>query len=194
MKQRILKTGIWLNLQLIHTKKPPAKILTVNQLANFGRVQLSPSFFMRDFLYSEMPPHPTPSRDSYTNRHNALPESPWAATGSLWTYKHKVGLPLNAKGAENRNQYRCASNERNYARHIWDYPDEQGNYGVMACVVVNSYLPHYEATKDWKTLANWIENNIPEYLEMCFYPKLCAFNISWRQKPKKSIKSHISSR
>lgn len=98
---------------------------------------------------------------------------------------------VNAKGAENKNQYRCASNERNYARHIWDYPDKHGNYGATACVVVNSYLPYYEATKDWKQLALWIENNIFEYSEICFYPKLCAFNISWNEQSKMTKKSYV---
>ncbi len=187
-------------MHLIHTKKIPSKILTVNQLEEFGRVQLSPSFFMRDFLYSEI---------SQIENIPNIPHYPEIAiqTGSMLCQKVLEPLQeafgrisirsgyrcpeVNTKGAENKNQYRCASNERNYARHIWDYPDKHGNYGAMACVVVNSYLSHYEATKDWETLSQWMKENIRDYSEIHFFPKLCAFNISWNEAPKKIIKSSI---
>ncbi len=187
-------------MHLIHTKKIPSKILTVNQLEEFGRVQLSPSFFMRDFLYSEI---------SQIENIPNIPHYPEIAiqTGSMLCQKVLEPLQeafgrisirsgyrcpeVNAKGAENKNQYRCASNERNYARHIWDYSDKNGKYGAMACVVVSSYLPYYNTTRDWQTLADWIESNIPEYSEMCFYPKLCAFNISWHEQPEKKIYNYV---
>lgn len=176
------------------------RIKSVQSLEEFGRVQLSPSFFMRDFLYSEisqieqipnLPHHPDIAIRTGSMLCQRVLEPLQNALGRISIRSGYRCPEVNAKGAQNRNQYRCASNENNYARHIWDYPDKEGYYGAMACVVVNSYLPHYEATKDWKTLAGWIESNIPEYSEMCFYPNLCAFNISWREKPKKTIKSYI---
>lgn len=178
------------------------KLKSVKLLEDFGRVQLSPSFFMRDFLYSEI---------SQIENISNIPHYPEIAikTGSMLCQKVLEPLQeafgrisirsgyrspeVNAKGAENKNQYRCASNERNYSRHIWDYPDKNGKYGAMACVVVNSYLPHYEATKDWKTLSLWMEENLSNYSEIHFFPKLCAFNISWNEAPKKIITSKIRS-
>ncbi|MEN1776126.1 peptidase M15, partial [Pseudomonas aeruginosa] len=60
---------------------------------------------------------------------------------------------VNAKGAENNNQYSCAANEKNYAEHIWDYPDPEGHLGATACIVVPALLPWYEERKDWTPLA-----------------------------------------
>lgn len=178
------------------------QLKTVQSLEDFGRAQLSPSFFMRDFLYSEI---------SQIENIPNIPHYPEIAikTGSMLCQKVLEPLQdafgrisirsgyrcpeVNAKGAENRNQYRCASNERNYARHIWDYPDKHGNFGAMACVVINSYLPYYEATKDWRKLSLWITANLPNYSEVHFFPKLCAFNISWNEAPKRIIKSSIKS-
>lgn len=188
-------------MHLHRPKKIPSKILTVNQLEEFGRVQLSPSFFMRDFLYSEIsqienipniPHYPEVAIETGSMLCQKVLEPLQDAFGRISIRSGYRSPEVNAKGAENKNQYRCASNERNYARHIWDYPDKDGNYGAMACIVVNSYLPHYEATRDWKTLADWIESSIPEYSEMCFYPKLCAFNISWSNFLKKAIRSYTT--
>ena len=99
---------------------------------------------------------------------------------------------VNAKGAENRNQYNCARNEANYAGHIWDYRDEDGFMGATACIVVNRFISYYESTGNWQALAWWIHDNIPEYSSMYFFPKLAAFNVSWHERPKKTIKSHIN--
>jgi hypothetical protein len=41
----------------------------------------------------------------------------------------------------------------------------------------------------------WVKINIHDHLdysELVFYPKLCAFNIGWHQKPKRTMKSHIA--
>ena len=39
-------------------------------------------------------------------------------------------------------------------------------------------------------MAYWIHDHLP-YSELEFYPKLCAFNISWHDRPKKNITSSI---
>ena len=98
---------------------------------------------------------------------------------------------VNAKGAENNNQYNCSSNEKNHAKHIWDIPDKHGYKGAMACIVVNSFLPYYEQTRHWQALAWWIHDNISAYSSMYFFPTLCAFNIGWHENPSKRIDSYI---
>ncbi|GAA5194564.1 hypothetical protein [Ferrimonas gelatinilytica] len=55
---------------------------------------------------------------------------------------------VNAKGAENGNQYNCASNESNFAGHIWDYRDAEGHLGGTVCIIVNAFVPYYERTGD----------------------------------------------
>ena len=176
-------------------KKPQ----TVKALEQLGRVQLSPSFFMRDFLYSEIS-----QIESIPN----IPENPDVAidigkklcTEVLEPLQEKLGKisvrsayrspAVNEKGAKNKNQYNCSSNEASYADHIWDFPDKNG-FGAVACIVVNSFVPYYEETSHWQALAWWIHDNIPGYSSMYFFPKLCAVNIGWHEKPKKWIKSYI---
>ena len=173
---------------------------TVRALDKLGRVQLSPSFFMRDFLYSEI---------SQIEKIPNIPENPDIAIEvgkklclevlePIQKQLGKISIrsayrcsAVNAKGAENGNQYNCASNERNYGKHIWDIPDKNGNKGAMACIVVHSFLPYYEKTNHWQALAWWVHDNIPAYSSMYFFPSLCAFNIGWHEKPAKRIDSYI---
>ena len=120
---------------------------SVKALEELGRVRLSESFFMRDFLYSEI---------SQIERIPNIPEFPDIAIEAGRALCEQVLEPIqkslgrisirsgyrspavNAKGAENKNQYNCSSNESNYAHHIWDYRDDNGEMGATACIVVNS--------------------------------------------------------
>jgi len=164
-------------------KKPQS----VNTLENLGRVQLSKSFFMREFLYSEI---------SQIEGIPNIPDDPELAIAAGKMLCENVLEPIqdvwgrisirsgyrscavNAKGAENQNQYNCSSNEANYAGHIWDRRDANGYMGATACIVVTSFLPTYEKTGDWTALAWWIHDHIPRYASMTFFPKLAAFNIN----------------
>lgn len=171
---------------------------SVNTLEEFGRVQLSDTFFMRDFLYSEI---------SQIEHIPNIPDDPDLAIGAgkhlcqevLEPIQAKFGRiavrsafrseAVNAKGAENKNQYRCAKD--NSAAHTWDKRDKNGFMGATACIVVPRFLPYYEKTKHWQALAWWIHDNIPAYSSMEFFPKLAAFNISWHELPEKYIYSRI---
>lgn len=173
---------------------------SVKTLEEFGRVQLSKSFFMRDFLYSEI---------SQIERIPNIPDNPDLAIAAGKALCENVLEPIqnalgriairsayrscavNAKGAENKNQYNCSRNEANYAGHIWDMRDANGHIGATACIVVTRFLPYYEQTKNWQALAWWIHDNIPGYSSMYFFPKLAAFNISWHEQPEKRIDSYI---
>jgi hypothetical protein len=68
-------------------------------------------------------------------------------------------------------------------------PDSEGN-GAMACVVVPWFADRYDAGMEWRAMAYWIHNHLP-YHELQFFPKLCAFNIGWHEKPKRVIHSYI---
>jgi hypothetical protein len=65
--------------------------------------------------------------------------------------------------------------------------------GATACVVVHAVLPHYEATGDWEAIAWWVHDHLP-YSDMEFFPRLCAFNLGWRQTPRRRIRSYIPPR
>lgn len=165
---------------------------TVKALEEFGRVRLSKNFFMREFLYSEI---------SQIENIPNVPDDPDLAIAAGCQLCEKVLEPIqekfgrigirsayrscavNAKGAENRNQYNCSSNEASYANHIWDVRDSDGFMGATACIVVISFLTFYERTQDWTALAWWIHDQIPDYANMVFFLKYAAFNISWHENP-----------
>lgn len=176
---------------------------SVKSLEKLGRVRLSESFFFRDFLHSEIsqieripniPEHPKVAIEAGKNLCVKVLEPIQQALGRVSIRSGYRSPAVNSKGAENKNQYNCSSNNANYAHHIWDYPDKDGNIGATACVVVNSFVPYYEKTADWRALAWWIHDNVDEYSSLFFHPKLAAFNIRWAQVPEKKIQSYIPPR
>ena len=178
-------------------KKPTS----VKRLEDLGRVQLSKNFFMRDFMYSEIsqiekipniPDYPDLAIEAGTNLCSKLLDPIERQFGRVSVRSGYRSPSVNAKGAENGNQYNCSSNEKNYGQHIWDYRDQNGFLGASACIVVNAFIPYYEETGHWQALAWWVHDNIPEYSEMYFFPKFSAFNLTWSEKPKKTIKSYIA--
>jgi hypothetical protein len=170
---------------------------SIESLEKLGRTRLSASFFMRDFLYSEIA--------NFYGMQN-IPQYPDVATANGRQLCEKLLEPLNATFGRiairsayrsetinafgNANGHNCGSNQSNYAGHIWDIPDEEGLHGATACVVVPWFADCYADGADWRGLAYWIHNHLP-YSELQFFPKLCAFNISWREKPKREIRSYI---
>ncbi len=60
----------------------------------------------------------------------------------------------------------------------------------MACVVVPWFTDRYTDGADWRSLAYWIHDHLP-YSKLQFFPKLAAFNISWHERPARSIYSFI---
>ncbi len=156
---------------------------------------------MRDFLYSEIsqiekipniPDYPDIAIEAGKGLCQQVLEPIQGSLGRIAIRSAYRSCSVNSKGAENGNQYSCSRNESNYAGHIWDIKDADGCIGATACIVVTSFLPYYEKTRDWQALAWWIHDNIPTYSTMYFFPKLAAFNISWHQKPKKQINSYVA--
>jgi len=166
-------------------------INTVKSLEDFGRTRLSQHYFMRDFLYSEIA-----QIEGIPN----IPDDPELAiqAGSmlckrvLEPIREKLGRisirsafrssRVNEIGSQKK--YNCAKNESNFARHIWDRRDSDGFMGATACIIVNAYIDYYESnSQDWLPLAWWLHDNIPEYASICFFPRFCAFNISWNENP-----------
>src|SRR5690606_3316389 len=158
------------------------------------------SFFMRDFLYSEIsqiecipniPEFPDIAIEAGRALCEQVLEPIQKSLGRISIRSGYRSPAVNAKGAENKNQYNCSSNESNYAHHIWDYRDRNGEIGATACIVVNSFVDYYENTGDWQALAWWIHDNIPAYSSLYFFPRLAAVNVRWSQTPEKWIKSYI---
>jgi hypothetical protein len=91
----------------------------------------------------------------------------------------------------NRHGLSCASNLRNYGRHIWDHRDITGAMGAMATVVVPWFADCYRDGADWRALAWWIHDHLP-YSQLQFFPKLAAFNIGWHEQQRRRIDSFIA--
>ncbi|WP_439601864.1 hypothetical protein [Devosia sp.] len=87
--------------------------------------------------------------------------------------------------------YTCAKNEDNYAGHIWDELDASGQMGATACVIVPSFWDSFQQDGDWRKLAWWIHDHLP-HAGLYFFPTYWAFNISWHEKPVRSIRSYAS--
>lgn len=173
---------------------------TVRALETLGRVRLSETFFMRDFLYSEI---------AVVNGFTNLPDDPDLAIAAGRRLCEELLEPLQERfgrlsirsayrspevnGFGNANKLNCGSNPSNFAGHIWDRRDSGGRMGATACVVVNRFIPYYEQTGDWEAMAWWVHDHLP-YSDMEFFPHFAAFNLQWREDPERSIYSFIPPR
>lgn len=169
-------------------------------LEDLGRVRLSQHFYMRDFLYSEI--------SNFYGKPN-IPEDPKLAImagerlckelldpmvetfGPIALRSSYRSPSLNHFGATEAKPQKCSRNEANYATHIWDKFDDQGRMGACACIVVPWFADQYERGRDWRDLAWWVHDHLP-YHEMYFFPKLAAFNFTWREEPDRKISSYAA--
>ncbi|MEI6303096.1 MAG: hypothetical protein WCR74_16765 [Betaproteobacteria bacterium] len=170
---------------------------SVSALEDFGRERLSSSFFMRDFLHSEIanvygmaniPDNPDLAIEVGKQLCETLLEPLNATFGRIAIRSAYRSPAVNQLG--NERKHNCASNESNFAGHIWDHPDKNGKKGAIACVVVPWFSDRYDAGADWRALAYWIHNHLP-YSTLYFFPKLAAFNIGWHETPRRTIHSYI---
>ena len=184
--------------------RKPTSVETLNKL---GRVQLSPHFFMRDMLYSEIanfhgiqniPDNPDLAIKAGKRLCNELLEPLRATFGHVSirsAYRsHEVNKRGNEEMKAGKNGYNCALD--NDARHTWDRLDK-GFMGATACIVIPWFARRYEEGTPWYAMAWWIHDHrdrLP-YSEICFYPVYAAFNIRWYGgKPEHIIKSYMQPR
>lgn len=174
-------------------KKPSS----IESLENLGRVKLSKSFYFRDFLYSEIsnfygipniPDDPDLAIEVGKQLCEVLLEPLQDTFGRIAVRSSYRSEAVNDFG--NKNKLKCASNESNYAGHIWDRRDANGHMGATACIVIPWFADKYESGADWRSLAWWIHDHLP-HGGLYFFPKLAAFNITWHENPFKSINSYI---
>jgi hypothetical protein len=170
---------------------------TVDALTSLGRVRLSDNFFMRDFLHSEIaeiygianiPDDPDLAITAGTRLCQDLLEPLGKRFGRISIRSGYRSPAVNQTG--NENGLNCASNEANFAGHIWDRRDGAGRMGATACVVVNAFIPYYEQSGDWQAMAWWVHDHLP-YNVLEFFPRYAAFNLGWREKPERKILSFI---
>ena len=167
-------------------------------LEDLGRVRLSPNFFFREFLYSEIanfygipniPDDPDLAIEVGRKLCTELLEPLRASFGALSIRSAYRAPAVNRFG--NARGLNCARNERD--SHIWDQRDPEGRKGATACVVVPWFADRYAEGADWRALAWWIHDHLP-YHHLQFFPKLAAFNITWREEPERIVTSYIAPR
>jgi len=172
----------------------------VRAAEQFSRVRLSQSFFMRDFLYSEiaaihgmanLPGDPDLAIAAGRALCENLLEPLQASFGRLAIRSAYRSPEVNDLGC--RHRLSCASNEKNRARHIWDKRSADGRMGALTSVVVPWLADRMNAGTNWQAMAWWIHDKLP-YSELQFFPKLFAFNIGWHEAPKRTIYSFIEPR
>jgi len=174
------------------------KITSVASLTEFGRTRLSKSFFMRDFLYSDiaaihgftnLPDDPDLAIKAGTRLCEELLEPLQDAFGRIAIRSAYRSEEVNGFG--NAKEYACASNEANFASHIWDRKDAAGCMGATACVVVSNFWDQFQNEPGgWQRLAWWIHDHLP-YSKLYFFPAYWAFNIQWHERPKRRIDSYV---
>ena len=183
--------------EVLKEMKTPA---TVRSVEEFGRIRLSKSFFMRDFLYSEiaaihgmanMPDQPGGAIAAGKGLCENLLEPLQATFGRLAIRSAYRSPEVNGYGCTHRLS--CASNKKNRARHTWDRHSTDGGLGALTTIVVPWLVDRTSNGTTWQAMAWWIHDNLP-YSELQFFPKLCAFNIGWHEKPKRTIYSFIHPR
>ena|ERR1700722_450574 len=168
---------------------------SVSGAEELGRTRLSRTFFMRDFLYSEiatvqrltnLPDDPALAIEAGRGLCGNLLEPLQTTFGRLAVRSAYRSPEVNAYGNEHFGS--CASNNAARGRHIWDQRSSDGGIGAMATIVVPWLLDRSQDGSAWRSMAWWIHDKLP-YSELQFFPKLGAFNIGWHEKPERRITS-----
>ena len=168
-------------------------------LEDLGRVRLSRHFFLRDFLQSEIanfhglqniPDDPGLAIETGRALCETLLDPLEDTFGRIAVRSGYRSAALNRFG--NENGLNCARNDHPLECHIWDRG--RGDDRIAgASVVIPWFADRYAQGRDWRDLAWWLYDHLP-FSEVWFFPKLCAFNISWRPVPRRRIDSYIAPR
>lgn len=166
-------------------------------LETLGRERLSRHFWMREFLYSEIGnfhqiqnilENPDLALERGRMLCSELLDPLQETFGRIFVRSGYRSPTLNQFGNENR--LNCAANDYFLECHIWDLPDTPI---AGASIVIPWFADQYAEGRDWRDLAWWLYDHIP-FAEVWFFPKLCAFNISWRPEGHRRIDSYIAPR
>lgn len=179
--------------------KTPKTVAATN---DFGRIRLSQHFYMRDFLFSDIaavhgmlnaPNDPDLAVAAGTRLCEDLLEPLQRVFGRVAIRSAYRSCEVNGFGNEmqraKKSGYNCASNEANYAHHIWDRRDVDGHMGATACIALPEFADAFQNPGDWTRLAWWIHDHLP-FGSLYFFPTNWAFNIQWHERPARTISSY----
>lgn len=124
-------------------------------LEDLGRVRLSPNFFMRDFLHSEIanfygvpniPQKPELAISTGARLCRELLEPLQSTFGRIAIRSGYRSPKVTAFGNARGHGARI---DANAAYHIWDMRDENGRMGAAACVVIPWFADRHRNCADW---------------------------------------------
>jgi hypothetical protein len=171
--------------------------VSVKTLEKWGRERLSKSFFLRDFLFSDIasvhgfcnfPDDVEMAVAAGTKLCKELLEPLQDRFGRIAIRSAYRSTEVNGYG--NEHGMNCGSNENNRAGHIWDVKDSDNCMGATACIVVPRFWDEFQAADDWQKIAWWIHDHLP-YSDMEFFVPYWAFNLTWREQPRRTISGYV---
>lgn len=152
-----------------------------------GRVRLSQNFIMRQFLLSEialaygivnLPDDETRAIHAGTKLCERILEPIVGLFGPIIIRSGFRSATLNAFG--HQHSLACASNEKNFARHIWDHPDKEGRVGASACISIPAFNAGQTELTTRDELAVFLKDRTP-CDHITFFKRDNAFNIGWKE-------------
>ncbi|MEM6825434.1 MAG: hypothetical protein AAF566_09995 [Pseudomonadota bacterium] len=155
---------------------------------------------MRNFLYSEignfhglpnLPENPDLAIAAGQRLAQDLLDPLHETFGSLAIRSGYRSPALNHFGATKVRPQKCAANEKAFASHIWDRRDAAGRMGACVSVAIPWFSDRYATGRDWRDLAWWLYDHLT-FQEVYFFPRLAAFNLTWREAPERRILSYIA--
>ena len=173
-------------------------------LNRLGRIALSDSFHMREFLYSEIAVQyqlrNVPEKDRIdiaveagSHLCSLLLEPLQKTFGRIHVRSGFRSLAVNAAGFEGK--HKCAKDNRGF--HTWDHPSESNGIGATACISIPRVSKAVLAgIVPYESIAWWIHDQLPDWSHVEFFVTAVAeysdevcFNIGWLQQPLKKITS-----
>lgn len=168
-------------------------------LDKLGRLALSKSFHMREFLYSEIAVHHklrnVPERDRLEfavfagrNLCEKLLEPLQDTFGRLHIRSGYRSREVNAAGT---GKHGCAADNDGF--HTWDYPSKSNGAGAVACISIPAVSAQaLKVGADPYAIAWWIEDQLADWscLEFFSTPDFAdelSFNIGWHERPMKRM-------
>ena len=170
-------------------------------LDRLGRVRLSRSFHLREFLYSEIAIHygirNVPDAGRVDEAVHAgmrlcelLLEPLQARFGRVHVRSGYRSRAVNAAGVDKHN---CAADNDGF--HTWDWPSPRHGRGATACISIPAVSRAvWSGEVPFEALAWWIHDHLADWSFMEFfatpeYSDEVCFNLGWHEKPLKTITS-----
>ena len=169
-------------------------------LERIGRIRLSRSFFLRDFLHSEiasyyrLPNWPDDLEAAVVAGRelcNRVLEPLQETFGRVHVRSGYRSAQVNKFG--NKRGLKCAATDKNRGYHLWGL-DDQGRLGAAACIVLPWAFDRLRGPGEWQRLAWYLHDHLPTYHRMAFFQQQTALNIGWHQVPERSIWSTVEPR